>query len=87
MVHGHQVKKPKPDPEVYLRVAGELETEPRNCVVFEDSYSGVQAARAAGARVVGIRTTHGEIPDVDLSVDDFLSPELEAWLERQYRLT
>ena len=74
---------PKPDPEVYLRAAGLLGVDPRNCVVFEDSHTGVEAARASGARVVALRTTHKEFKNVDLTVDDFRSPELEKWLEAQ----
>jgi beta-phosphoglucomutase len=83
VVDGHQVTRPKPDPEVYLRVAALLDVEPRNCVVFEDSHSGIEAARAAGARVVGLRTTHKEFKNIALTVDDFREPELEKWLEAQ----
>jgi beta-phosphoglucomutase len=83
VVDGQQVERPKPEPDIYLRVAGLLGVAPRNCVVFEDSLTGVEAARAAGARVVGIRTTHKEFKNTELSVDDFSSPELEKWLEAQ----
>jgi HAD superfamily hydrolase (TIGR01509 family) len=83
VVNGHQVNRPKPDPEVYLRVASLLAVDPRNCIVFEDSHSGIEAARAAGARVVGLRTTHKEFRNIDLSVDDFRSAELQKWLESQ----
>src|SRR6185295_14901683 len=71
IVNGHQVELPKPNPEIYLRVAGLLGSDPRNCVVFEDSLSGVESARAAGTRVVGLRTTHKEFKNIDLTVDDF----------------
>ena len=83
VVDGHQVARPKPAPDIYLRVAELLGAEPRNCVVFEDSHTGIEAALAAGARVVGVRTTHNEFKKIDLSVDDFRSPELEEWLEAQ----
>jgi beta-phosphoglucomutase family hydrolase len=83
VVDGQQVARPKPAPDIYLRVAELLGAEPRNCVVFEDSYTGVEAALAAGARVVGVRTTHKEFKNIELSVDDFRSPELEKWLEAQ----
>ncbi|MGO4883404.1 MAG: HAD family hydrolase [Bryobacteraceae bacterium] len=83
LVDGHQVTRPKPDPEIYLRAAELLRVEPRNCIVFEDSYSGVEAARAAGTRIVGVRTTHAVLPGADLEIDDFHSPELEPWIREQ----
>jgi beta-phosphoglucomutase len=83
VVDGQQVSHPKPHPDIYLRVAELLGADPRNCIVFEDSHTGVQAARAAGARVVGLLTTHKEFKNIELSVDDFRSPELEKWLEAQ----
>lgn len=83
IIDGHQVRRPKPDPEIYLRAAKLLDVEPRDCVVFEDSYTGVEAAHAAGMRVVGLKTTHADLPDVDLAVDDFFCPELERWLRAQ----
>ena len=83
VVNGAQVSRPKPDPEIYLRTAELLRLPPANCIVFEDSRTGVEAARAAGARVVGLRTTHDRLPNVDLSIRDFLDPELELWLSVQ----
>ena len=83
VVDGHQVERPKPDPEIYLRTAALLGAAPRNCVIFEDSHTGVEAARASGARVVGIRTTHREFKNIAFSVDDFLNPDLDKWLESQ----
>ena len=52
------VTKHKPDPEVYLTTAANLGVEPQNCVVFEDSYSGVSAAINAGMKVVGVLSSH-----------------------------
>jgi beta-phosphoglucomutase len=83
VVDGHQVQHPKPHPEIYLRVAELLSIAPRNCIVFEDSFSGVEAARAAGARIVGLRTTHRELPGADLEIDDFRGAQLECWLRAQ----
>jgi len=83
VVDGHQVQHPKPHPEIYLRAARLLAVAPRNCIVFEDSYSGVRAARTAGARIVGLRTTHRGLPGAELAVDDFRSLELEPWLRAQ----
>jgi len=82
VVDGHQVARPKPDPEIYVRAAQLLGRLPKDCLVFEDSLAGVQAARAAGARVVAIGTTHASIAGADLVVENFLSPALEPWIER-----
>lgn len=83
VVDGHQVRYPKPHPEIYLRAAELLSAAPRNCIVFEDSFSGIAAARAAGARIVGLTTTHRELPGADLAIGDFRSPQLSPWLQAQ----
>jgi beta-phosphoglucomutase family hydrolase len=83
VVDGHQVRHPKPHPEVFLVVAERLGASPGNCIVFEDSPTGVQAARAAGMRVVGLRTTFGDLPGTSINVDNFLSGQLREWLSRQ----
>jgi beta-phosphoglucomutase family hydrolase len=85
VVDGHQVSHPKPHPEVYLRAAERLATAPANCIVLEDSHSGVAAARAAGMRVIGIRTTHDNLPGTEITVDNFGSGELTEWLAAQNR--
>jgi beta-phosphoglucomutase family hydrolase len=80
VVDGHQVARPKPHPDIYLRAAELLGVQPESCVVFEDSLTGIQAARAAGMAVVGVGTTHDALPGVDLEIRDFTSPALEPWL-------
>lgn len=79
VVDGMQVKHPKPNPEIYLSTADQLHVDPKNCIVFEDSMVGVQAARSAGARVVGVES-HAPLENVDLRVHDFRDPLLEEWL-------
>ena len=76
VVDGHQVAKAKPDPGIYLEVAGLLGVKPANCVVFEDSITGAQAGVAAGMRVVGISTTYTELPGVEFMVPDFTDPHI-----------
>lgn len=80
VVDGHQVEHPKPHPEIYLRVAQLLEVKPSECVIFEDSATGIQAAKAAGARVVAVRTTSAELPETDFSITDFSDPQIDPWL-------
>jgi beta-phosphoglucomutase len=58
VIDASQVIKGKPDPEVFLRVAEELGADPADCVVFEDSPTGAEAARRAGMQAVIITTTH-----------------------------
>jgi beta-phosphoglucomutase len=82
-VDGHQVPNPKPHPDIYLRAAELLDVPLRDCVVFEDSLPGIEAARAAGMAVVGITTTHRELPGVDLEIRDFNSEDLEPWLRNR----
>jgi len=74
------VEHGKPDPEIYLKVAKRLGFSPQQCVVFEDSLSGVESAQRAGARVVGVTTTHSaeELAHTNLVIPDFrgLTPEV-----------
>lgn len=83
IVDGHQVSRPKPDPEVYLEAAQRLGVPPADCIVFEDSPGGMAAARAAGTRLVALLTTLDEAPDADIAVPDFTSPLLSQWLSGQ----
>jgi beta-phosphoglucomutase family hydrolase len=80
IVNGDDVTNPKPHPEIYLRVADELGAAPSNCIVFEDSHTGVEAALAAGMRVVGVSTTHDDLAGVSLLIRNFNDPALEPWL-------
>ena len=83
IVDGHQVRNPKPDPEVYVKAASLLKIAPENCIVFEDSLSGVTAARRAGMRVIGVCTTHVNLQGTSITVDNFFSRELRSWLQAQ----
>jgi mannitol-1-/sugar-/sorbitol-6-phosphatase len=58
LVTGDDVNNGKPDPEGYLLASMRLGYEPSACVVIEDAGAGVQAARQAGMRVIGL--TNGE---------------------------
>jgi len=54
IISGNEVSKAKPDPEVFLLGAKSLGIKPAECIVFEDAQAGVEAARNAGMRCVGI---------------------------------
>ncbi|AFL82890.1 haloacid dehalogenase superfamily protein, subfamily IA, variant 3 with third motif having DD or ED [Belliella baltica DSM 15883] len=73
------VSKHKPDPEVYLKSAENLGVLPENCIVFEDSFSGVSAALNAGMKVVGVLSSHTkeELPPCDLYIENYLDLNLK----------
>jgi beta-phosphoglucomutase-like phosphatase (HAD superfamily) len=48
-----QVARGKPAPDLFLHAARQMNVRPEECLVIEDSIAGVQAARAAGMRVIG----------------------------------
>jgi beta-phosphoglucomutase-like phosphatase (HAD superfamily) len=50
------VKNPKPDPEIYNLLANEMNVSPGDCLVIEDSASGVKAALTAGMRCIAVTT-------------------------------
>lgn len=54
IVDGNDVKKAKPNPEVFLKAAKELHCEPKDCIVFEDSVAGIKAANIASMVSIGI---------------------------------
>ncbi|MBL7870207.1 MAG: HAD family phosphatase [Cyclobacteriaceae bacterium] len=74
------VEQGKPNPEIYLKVAKRIGFDPTQCIVFEDSLSGVEAAQRAGAKVVGVTTTHSreELAHTNFVIDHFigLTPEI-----------
>ncbi|MEM6379693.1 MAG: HAD family phosphatase [Bacteroidota bacterium] len=58
MIHAGHVTKGKPDPEVFEKAANAMQLPLQNCIVFEDSPTGAEAASRGGALSVIITTTH-----------------------------
>lgn len=58
VVTGLDVKKGKPDPEVFLIAASRLSLPPRSCVVVEDAPPGLDAARRGGMRCIALTSSH-----------------------------
>lgn len=73
LVSADDVAHGKPDPACYLLGARALRVDPARCLVLEDAPAGIAAGRAAGARVLALRTTH---PDADLEAADAIIDDL-----------
>ncbi len=73
LLASEDVSTHKPNPEVYLKSALNLDISPERCVVFEDSFSGVTAGKAAGAKVVGVLSTYkiDELPICNAYITDY----------------
>jgi beta-phosphoglucomutase len=73
VVDSSYITKGKPDPEIFIKTASFLNTEPQHCLVFEDAVVGVKAAKGAGMKVVAVLTTHDkeELSSADMIVKDY----------------
>jgi mannitol-1-/sugar-/sorbitol-6-phosphatase len=71
LVSADEVINGKPDPEPYLMGARLLRHRPEDCLVVEDAPAGIQAAKAAGMKVIGITTTYprGQLGAADAVID------------------
>ncbi|MBI2435798.1 MAG: HAD family phosphatase [Candidatus Hydrogenedentes bacterium] len=70
-LHGDLVTHKKPHPEIYLKAIDALGLPAAQCVVVEDALTGVEAAKAAGAHVVGVTTSfsRAQLAQADIVVD------------------
>ena len=59
IVRGDEVARGKPAPDVFIEAARRLGVDPAECLVFEDAPMGIEAAQAAGMRVVALTTSFG----------------------------
>ena len=77
------VKQAKPAPDIFLIAAKTLGYEPENCLVFEDAPSGIQAANAAGMRVIAVpdpNMSHAAFQDATAVIDSLSEFDVESWL-------
>ena len=83
VVTADRITQGKPDPMCYLLAAADLHVIPSDCIVFEDSFAGIEAATRAGMKVIGLSTTNPEaslkdkvikvIPDFEgITIEDCL---------------
>ncbi len=79
IVDGNKIHKAKPDPEVFLRGAEEMNLQPSECIVFEDAQAGIEAAIAGGMKCVGVGS-----PEL-LGRADLVIPDLRKITIKQLR--
>jgi mannitol-1-/sugar-/sorbitol-6-phosphatase len=81
LITGDDVERGKPDPEGYLAAARALGRDPSECIVIEDAPAGIDAARAAGMRSIGVA---GTFPAAELVNATVVVPSLASirvWVE------
>ncbi|MDR2065250.1 MAG: HAD family phosphatase [Prevotellaceae bacterium] len=76
VVSANRVTRSKPDPQCYLLAAEDLKSDVKNCIVFEDSFAGIEAGRNAKMKVVALATTNSRraiqaTGNADLIIDSF----------------
>jgi len=81
IVGANDVQTSKPNPEVFLKCAEQLGVAPENCIVFEDSPKGVEAAKNGGMKAVVLLTFHEPndfdgLDNVLMMVKDYNDPRL-----------
>jgi HAD superfamily hydrolase (TIGR01509 family) len=84
IVTAEDVTLGKPDPQVFLLAASRIDRPPERCVVFEDAFVGIEAAKAGNMKVIGVATTHPAeaLRDADRTVrqlDELLPDDLAVW--------
>ena len=74
IISGEEVKKGKPDPEIFLTAAKKIDVSPQGCLVIEDAENGVKAAKAAGMKCIGLKNIgsgNQNLSEADLVVNSF----------------
>ena len=81
VVGGDRAQRSKPNPDIFLKAAELLGEKPENCVVIEDSFNGIRAAKAAG--MTAIMVPDQLVPDDEiLRLADYVLPSLLVVKER-----
>ncbi len=76
VIDGTKITKAKPDPEVFLKAAEELNIAPEGCCVFEDAVAGIEAAKRAGMKCIGVGNPN-ILKDADKVIQSFENQTLE----------
>ncbi len=67
LISGADVRRGKPDPDIFLAAARRLNAPPQYCLVIEDASTGIEAAHRAGMKAIGVLNTHTDL-EADLVV-------------------
>jgi len=80
IISGNNVKHTKPAPDIFLLAAEKMGVDPKDCLVIEDALSGIQAAKAAGAKCLAITSsfTPDKLPGADFYAPDLAHVPAEA---------
>ena len=85
-VTGDDIRRKKPDPEIFLTAAAKLGLPPAECLIVEDALNGVQAAKSAGAACLAL-TTSFTAADLRAAGADFTAPDLSDAARRRWRIS
>jgi beta-phosphoglucomutase len=72
-INGLEIQNKKPSPDIFIKAAERIATDPSACLVVEDAISGVEAGKSAGARVLALTTTFSA---KELSRADWIAKDL-----------
>ena len=78
---GNSADKPKPDPGIFLFAARRLQIEPERCIVFEDAEVGIEAAKNAGMKAVGVGSAR-VLKEADFVISGFSESEFRRLKSR-----
>jgi beta-phosphoglucomutase len=80
IVDGYQIENSKPDPEVFLLAAKKVDVPPAHCLVVEDAVAGIESARRAGMKALGIGTKE-RLPNADIVVPNLSAISVDELLK------
>ncbi len=86
IVTGENVKNKKPNPEIYLKAAEELNVASSNCIVVEDAIHGVEAAKSAGSKCIAVASSFPkkelQNAGADIVLDNFADITLDMLISK-----
>jgi beta-phosphoglucomutase len=80
IVDGYQIENSKPDPEVFLLAAKKVGVSPAHCLVVEDAITGIESAKRAGMKVLGIGTKE-RLPNADIVIPNLSAISVDELLK------